>query len=315
MAKKSRVPHTKKEARALTAEDHDFIRQILASPEEDAPRLGYADWLAEQGERDRAEFIRCQVEAARLAPQDPRQEPAAVRAAALLQAHEAEWEAFATGFAGFGRVCVFERGFPVWARFRINHFLEDTAPKFARIWQVAPVTKLDLYDLNADAAYEDEDFQESWISAENYKALANMPQLVDVRILSVCECAIRAEHLKPLLASPHLTNLRELHLSSNRLGDEGATVVADSPRVAGLTHLDLNTNEVGNQGAQALAQSPHLSNLKTLDLRFNRISEEGGRALASSPHLAHLDRLDLDSNSLGAAEGELRQRFGDRLTL
>src|SRR5262249_62233628 len=107
MAKKSRVSKTKKEGRALTPEDHDFIRQILASPEEDAPRLGYADWLAEQGERDRAEFIRCQVEAARLAPHDPRQGPAAVRAAALLQAHEAEWGGCATGVAGFWRGFVF----------------------------------------------------------------------------------------------------------------------------------------------------------------------------------------------------------------
>jgi uncharacterized protein (TIGR02996 family) len=315
MAKKSSVSQMKKEGRALTPEDHNFIRHILARPEEDAPRLGYADWLAERGDRDRAEFIRCQIEAARLAPQDPQREQAATRAATLLQAHEAEWEAFATGFAGFGRVCVFERGLPVWARFGINHFLEDTAPKFARIWQIAPVTKLDLYDLNADAAYQNEEFQESWISAENYAALANMPQLVHVRVLSVCECAIRAEHLRPLLASPHLTNLCELHLSSNRLGDEGMRVVAESPRLAGLTHLDLNTNEVGNQGVEALAQSPHLSNLKTLVLSFNRIGEDGGRALPSAPHLSNLERLDLPGHRLGAAEGDLRQRFGDRLML
>jgi hypothetical protein len=272
--------------------------------------------LAAQGERDRAEFIRCQVEAARLAPQDPRREPAAARAAALLQAHEAAWEALATEYAGFGRVCVFERGFPVWARFGINFFPEDTAAKFARIWQIAPVTMLDVYDLNSDAAIEpDPDFEESWISAANYEALANMPQLVHARTLSVCECAIRAEHLKPLLASPHLTNLRELLLCSNRLGDEGARVVAESPCVAGLTQLDLSSNEVGIPGVEALARSPHLSNLKTLDLRYNRIGEEGGRALANSSHLSNLERLDLDSNPVGAAKEELRKRFGDRVTL
>jgi hypothetical protein len=219
-------------------------------------------------------------------------------------------------FAGVGRICVFERGFPVWARFCISDFPEDIAPHFPRIWQAAPVTQLDLYEMNAAAAFEpDPDFQESWIRVASYEALANMPQLVHARTLSVCECAIRAEHLKPLLASPHLTNLRELHVSSNRLGDAGAGVVACSPVPAGLTHLDLSTNEMGNAGAVALAQSPHLANLKTLLLQYNFIGEEGGRALANSPHLSHLDRLGLDRNPLGAAEAELRQRFGDRFTV
>jgi uncharacterized protein (TIGR02996 family) len=45
--------------------DHDaFLRAIHAAPEEDAPRLIYADWLEESGESlwtVRAEFIRVQV--------------------------------------------------------------------------------------------------------------------------------------------------------------------------------------------------------------------------------------------------------------
>jgi uncharacterized protein (TIGR02996 family) len=116
MAQKSRVSRTKKESRALTSHDHDFIQQILASPEEDGPRLAYAEWLAEQGERERAEFIRCQIEAARLAPQDPRREEAAARANQLLQAHEAEWLEIPSELREVGRVCCFERGFTEWAR-------------------------------------------------------------------------------------------------------------------------------------------------------------------------------------------------------
>jgi uncharacterized protein (TIGR02996 family) len=316
MAKKSRASRTKNESRALTPQDHDFIRQILASPEDDAPRLAYADWLEQQGERDRAEFIHCQIEAARLPPHDSRREQVATRADALLQAHQAEWEALPPEVKEIVRVCCFERGFPVWARCRINDFSVDIAPYFPHLWQVAPVTQLEMYDLNAAACWEeDPDFNEEWLRAENYEALANMLQLAHIRTLSVGECAIQDRHLKPLLASPHLTNLRELNLSANRLGDAGARVVAESPRVASLTHLDLSTNEVGNQGAETLAQSPHLSNLKTLLLSFNFIGEEGGRALANSPHLSHLDRLGLEKNSLGGAEVVLRRRFGDRFTL
>ena len=44
-----------------------LLQDILANPDDDAPRLVYADWLEEHGEADRAEFIRAQIEAARLA--------------------------------------------------------------------------------------------------------------------------------------------------------------------------------------------------------------------------------------------------------
>jgi uncharacterized protein (TIGR02996 family) len=312
VAKKSRASRAKKQSRALTPEDHDFIRQILAAPDDDAPRLAYADWLERQGDPDRAEFIRRQIEAGRLAPADPQRQQAAARADALLLAHQAEWEALPPELAEVARVSVFERGFPAWARCRLTDFVEYVAPRLPHLWQVAPITQLELYDLNA--APWDADFDESWLPVENYEALANVPQLAHVRSLSVAECAIRDEHLAALLASPHLTNLRELHLSGNSLGEAGARVVAEWPRAAGLTHLDLSESGVGDQGAAALAQSPHLSNLKTLLLRVNDFGEEGGRALAASAHLSGLERLDVGGNELGEAELELSRRFGKRLT-
>jgi len=44
----------------LSVTDTDHLAAILASPEDDFPRLAYSDWLDEQGESDRAEFIRVQ---------------------------------------------------------------------------------------------------------------------------------------------------------------------------------------------------------------------------------------------------------------
>ncbi len=43
----------------------DFIRSICADPDDDTPRLAYADWLEEQGQGERAEFIRVQCELAK----------------------------------------------------------------------------------------------------------------------------------------------------------------------------------------------------------------------------------------------------------
>ena len=39
-----------------------FLADILEHPDEDGPRLVYADWLEDQGDADRAEFIRAQLE-------------------------------------------------------------------------------------------------------------------------------------------------------------------------------------------------------------------------------------------------------------
>lgn len=43
-----------------------LVRGILAAPSDDAPRLVYADWLEELGRPEDAEFIRVQIELARL---------------------------------------------------------------------------------------------------------------------------------------------------------------------------------------------------------------------------------------------------------
>ena len=44
-----------------------FIHSIREAPDDDAPRLVYADWLEDNGDPQRAEFIRVQCELARTA--------------------------------------------------------------------------------------------------------------------------------------------------------------------------------------------------------------------------------------------------------
>ena len=49
-----------------------FLAEILEHPDDDTPRLIFADWLDDHGEPDRAELIRLQVESAALPEGDPR---------------------------------------------------------------------------------------------------------------------------------------------------------------------------------------------------------------------------------------------------
>jgi uncharacterized protein (TIGR02996 family) len=64
-----------------------FLQDILAHPEDDTPRLVYADWLEEHDAPERAEFIRLQCQLARLSEGDPGRGRLLDRQSELLRAH------------------------------------------------------------------------------------------------------------------------------------------------------------------------------------------------------------------------------------
>jgi uncharacterized protein (TIGR02996 family) len=50
----------------MIADERALLNAIIAAPEDDLPRLVYADWLEEHGRAERAEFIRLECELARM---------------------------------------------------------------------------------------------------------------------------------------------------------------------------------------------------------------------------------------------------------
>ena len=71
---------------------HDaFLHAIHASPADDLPRLVYADWLEENRDASRAEFIRVQCELATIDAIDPQRAALEDREHALLNEHEDRW--------------------------------------------------------------------------------------------------------------------------------------------------------------------------------------------------------------------------------
>src|SRR6516162_6088198 len=83
-----------------------FLHEILAHPDDDAPRLIYADWLDEHND-PRGEFIRIQCALAQLSDEDPHRWPLEQREQELLREHEAKWLPKDMGQAQ----CIFRRGF------------------------------------------------------------------------------------------------------------------------------------------------------------------------------------------------------------
>src|SRR5438477_13205900 len=95
--------------------DHaPFLAAIRAAPDDDAPRLIYADWLDEHGQPERAEFIRVQIELAK-SPADGRHSARLKkREKQLLEEFEGEWTEPLSEFVFddyTDHPCKFRRGF------------------------------------------------------------------------------------------------------------------------------------------------------------------------------------------------------------
>jgi uncharacterized protein (TIGR02996 family) len=72
-------------------QERAFWEAIQEAPEDDTPRLVYADWCEDHGQPERAEFIRAQIELEGLAVGDPRRAALEDRADDLLARHEMDW--------------------------------------------------------------------------------------------------------------------------------------------------------------------------------------------------------------------------------
>src|SRR5262245_51635979 len=97
-------------SRCTSMTDGDALRRaILAEPDDDTPRLVYADWLQENGNTDRAEFIRAQIEAVRAEPFGPKARKADERADGILKVYRHVWTRELHG--GLVESPRFERGF------------------------------------------------------------------------------------------------------------------------------------------------------------------------------------------------------------
>src|SRR5437764_15057442 len=68
-----------------------YLDAITAHPDDDTPRLAYADWLDGQGDSDRAEFIRCQCDFGMLNEDDPDWKRTKKRIDELLALHGRRW--------------------------------------------------------------------------------------------------------------------------------------------------------------------------------------------------------------------------------
>src|SRR5436309_9888956 len=123
-------------------DDEAFLRAVIDNPDDDLPRLVYADWLDEHGDHDRAEFIRLQCEMAEMARRTmthQQYKKLSVRSDELLAVHRQHWVG---ALANFVENAEFNRGFVYMVSLSAAAFLAHAE----QIWRLAPVEFLSLID-------------------------------------------------------------------------------------------------------------------------------------------------------------------------
>jgi uncharacterized protein (TIGR02996 family) len=231
--------------------DHDpFVAAIHAEPDDDVPRLIYADWLDEHGD-PRGPFVRAQVALARLPVDDPQRAEWAELEKELLAEHEGEW-AGELNEEMFG--WCFHRGF-VEVKLDIARFLD-----YENKWLDRPIVAgVHLY-------------APKLMDLDRLASLCAAPKSIRVRSLDLGFEWIRDVGAQLIAAGPYFQHLAGLELTTNGISDVGVTALAESPRLPVLRYLGLSNNLITDVGAQALANSPHRSELRRLNLSRNEIS-------------------------------------------
>ncbi|MDY3552787.1 TIGR02996 domain-containing protein [Gemmata sp. JC717] len=278
-----------------------LMAAIAAHPDEDTPRLVFADWLDENADPERAEFIRAQIaqhqnsdgkgdlppgELARLA----------ARERELLARNRDRWLQPLHDLNARGRVHGdFSRGF-------VNEVVIDAAVFAERgdeLWAVSPVSALHLRHLEPAA-----------------ERLADCPHLARVRALNLSG-AVAPAALRTLLGSPHLAGLRWLSLEPVLFEDDDIEVLADGAALPSLRSFSLSgCPATGTTLPELVGRFPQLESLslswmqsfagrhlagvlaalnpdrfRTLGADYTLIGTEGMRALAGATRLTGITEL------------------------
>jgi uncharacterized protein (TIGR02996 family) len=278
-----------------TSTDHQrsqLLAAVLAEPDDETPRLVYADWLQEQGD-PRGELVTIQCELARLGADAPGERANALRLRErdLLKRHRKAWF---EPLVGRQRLedCQIKSGFLHTITMRCVELAERGPALFA----AEPVYRVHLTDPAVDVV--------------GASPMAARLRALDLRNVRLGERGVRA------LCAATFSALEELDLVLCRLGAKGTRTlaeVAQPQRLPSLRALHLANNGMGDPGAIALSRAPILGSLRELHLGMNAIGPAGARALAASPYLNDVVRLRMWMNPLGEGLGVLRERYGERV--
>jgi uncharacterized protein (TIGR02996 family) len=232
-----------------------FFRDIKEHPDDDTPRLIFADWLQEHGDAAaaaRGEFLRSCVLRHRLPPDDPSYNLLKRREGELFTEHRWTWLG---PLADRARSWGFERGL---------------------IQIEAEAEKLLTHEVAAWARTE----AGLWIDALTLTGLTSNLEVAIYRShllghLNRIDLSDNQAGIAPFLMYSYHPYVIELVLSRNRLTGVHIGVLVERPDCSRLKYLDLQHNRLDDYAAGVLANAHHLKGLARLRLGRNRFTADG----------------------------------------
>ena len=283
---------------AASSMEDAFLQTILDNPDDDMPRLVFADWLEEHG-NPRGAFIRLQCQRAKLTQHDPHWKAMLSEESALLKQFEAEWS---KPILRYVEAVQYRRGFVEHVRVSATKLLKSAE----RLFRATPVCSIRLERVDrlgeiADCAWlmrvTELDLNRELFGSRSLQTLIRSEHCRSLRVLRLDRCALQVASIQMLASAPNLHALQTLTLTGNALTEETAASLVNSPHLTSLRELNLSDNQLESAGAIALSASPTFQ-LARLSLANNRIGNEGLGAIARCPQLAHLQYLDLEKNAI-----------------
>jgi uncharacterized protein (TIGR02996 family) len=283
----------------MSVDKRALLAAIGSNPDEDTPRLVFADWCDEHNEPERASFIRLQFEAEQHREGTPERMDIEDRAAAILEAHYRNWLPDEPAWARCPQLkydilwSVFLYGIRKGFSEHLSLNFDECLAHSSEIFATVPIRDLRLENI-----------------PDGGVALAStvLPGRVSTAKL---EFSIVPPHWDSVLYSPLIRGLQglSLHLFGDQhrtesgggtthderdvLDDDGAIALARCSNLTALKSLALGSGTIGPIGMKALAESQCLSGLESLSLRGHPVEDEGLSHLSQSPLVSQLTELDL----------------------
>jgi uncharacterized protein (TIGR02996 family) len=233
-----------------------LLAAIVAEPDEDTPRLVYADWLQEHGDEEHAQFIRDWIALEWLEGyEDEKRQRIAKRLNSIEARNGARWLA-AIGVEGAEPV--YDRGMVEGAVYTdFDVFLAEAPLLFSRV----PVRELTVHGIGGVDL------------PDPLSRLAETRELAQLRSLRLVNggCEVWPDGWVRFITSPHLAHLEALSVRGAALTDDEMRPFERCEHLANLEELDLSWNRITAIGSLIVVRSPHLANLKRIDLTENDI--------------------------------------------
>lgn len=278
----------------------ELLRAIRERPDDDEPRLVYADWLTDRGD-PRGEFIVLQCRLAKLDRDDDERRWMDRRRRELLDAHGPAWRReldaiptlaaayFVRGFVP--RVAMDESAFVAHAGALLAAapLLEEVYLRGGDWRDGAPIVPPELARLR----------RVTFGSTQLALAALASPHLQGVERLEL-ERECHGPSIVAALVRGRFDRLEGLGLGGTRLGNAGLRTLREWPGLARLTWLDLSRCEL-TEGIHELVSSPNVANLRHLNLWANPIGARGAREVVTSRQLTSLEELRLHETNAGEA--------------